>query len=291
MKKLMTIFTVLFVFMTMTFGQENVFFTTAFKLSGGNSDLFVKGTPDDENAPEWSGIIRITFKNIIVFNSFNLNGTITSIDDIVEYKSGDGTYCIEFRYLGLRNGDVFINFSQYTPSEFTQQDTLNAFMNGVASVDTSVFYNNGVASVDTQSFYDNGFMAGVESVVCNCNVTQDDVDEAYNSGLSDGADFTVDADDYQSGFEAGKSSCGTNGVAMTSFDMGVNVYPNPVNNGGDITVDCPFFESVTVLTITGQVVETYTTKNVPTTNLTTGVYFLNVKNTDGNVSATKVLVK
>ncbi len=85
-------------------------------------------------------------------------------------------------------------------------------------------------------------------------------------------------------------SIGSLGIKTQRPDN-ISVYPNPVNKGSDIIIDCPFFESVNVLTITGQIVETYTSQNIPTSNLTTGMYFLNVRDSDQNVSLTKVIVK
>ena len=280
MKKLITVFTIMFAVVAMTFGQQTIANTTI--SVNGSSDGFEFAVNPDGTVLSGSGTMVITFhtpQNNVDFNYAYVTGGST-----IEYfkygENNDGIYMIKVIYGVLKNGSTNITTTgDYTMAQFITQDTVDA-------------YTNGVNSVNTQSFYDNGFTAGVASVVCDvCDITQDNVDEAYNNGLADGADFSVNADDYQTGFEAGKSTCGTNGISMTSTDMGVNVYPNPVFNGEDVTITCPNFESVTVLTITGQVIDTYNDTSISTSNLTSGMYFLNVKDTNGNVSATKVLIK
>lgn len=120
--------------------------------------------------------------------------------------------------------------------------------------------------------------------------TQEDLDAAYQDGLVAGAVLTIDADDYEAGFQAGKESCGTDGIAMTAADMGVSIYPNPVNSGDVVSVDCPNFSKVVILSIKGEVLEIHTMQNVSTSNLESGVYFFNVHDTDGNVCPVKVFV-
>lgn len=62
-----------------------------------------------------------------------------------------------------------------TICEFTEQDTIDAFNNGVVSVNTdSIYdegYNNGVESVNTDSIYDEGYDDGVASVNCETKTT------------------------------------------------------------------------------------------------------------------------
>ena len=186
--------------------------------------------------------------------------------------------------------------------EWSVSDTLIAFNNGVASVDTVTVFNNGVmvgeANVNcvqdfTQADLDAEYAAGVASVPgCVQDFTQADLDAEYNLGLENGANLTVNADDMASGFNAGQqTNCSSTSVAMTASDMSVSVYPNPVASGTDINVDCPNFDRVDILSITGQIINTATSVNISTGELSQGVYFLNVWNTDGNVSATKILVQ
>jgi len=242
----------------------------------------------------------------IYYHTFLSGYTVNLTADIYPKSSYWPSFIANDTVIAFNNGVNSVDtqsfydngFTAGTESIDTQSFYDNGFTDGVSSVDTSIYFyngqlsinidsifNDGVASVDTTIYFNNG----VNSVVCYWS--EQDTINAYNNGLSNGADFSVNADDYQAGFEAGKNTCGTTGIGMTSFDMGVNVYPNPVNIGTNITVDCPFFESVTVLTIMGQVIESYTIPSIPTSNLTSGMYFLNVKDIDGNVSATKVLVK
>jgi len=253
----------------------------------------------------------------IYYNTFLSGYTVYLTADIYPKSSYWASFFASDTVIAFNNGVNSVDTQSFYDEGFTAGTESvecdpnagydNGYNDGVNSVDTQSFYDEGVNSVDTQSFYDEGFIDGVASVVCDpnagynegftagvesvvCYWSEQDTIDAYYNGLFNGADFSVNADDYQVGFEAGKNSCGTTGVGMTAFNMGVNVYPNPVNGGTDITIDCPFFESVTVLTIMGQVIESYIIPTVPTSNLTSGMYFLNVKDVDGNVSATKVLV-
>jgi len=287
MKKFMTFLIALFVFTLTSFGQTIVN-GTAFGLTVDGStttDFSVTYNPD-------SKFILVVFSQPLSNVALTPTGAIPGADlthTYADVENSDGVVMTKISYIDFLSGyNVYLTAttSTYVVPTFTVTDTTLAFNNGRAV---------GVASVvcDPNAGYDDGYTIGLvdgaASVVCDW--TEQDTVTAYNNGLVDGANFSVDADDYQAGFEAGKGTCGTNGVGMTSFDMGVNVYPNPVNSGTNVTVDCPFFESVTVLTISGQVVNTYNSPSVPTSNLVDGMYFLNVKDTDGNVSATKLLVK
>jgi hypothetical protein len=298
MKKIMTFLAIMFVSLTMSFGQNTV--------TNGGTVTFVISNSGAAPTTNLVATLDVNHNTISLVYDFPI--TITSITgvsstigstSILTHKSfgNNGIYSTiitNTSSIGFSSGYITINYDIFDVPEFTANDTLVAYNNGVASVpactvncditanDTLVAYNNG---------YSIGFKAGVASVPA-CTIDQNDLDEAYDNGLEAGVDLTVNANDYQSGFEAGKQTCGTSGVAQTALEMGVSVYPNPVQVGNNITIDCDNFSNVVVLNIMGQVVNTVSTSNiVSTSDLTTGVYFLNVSDTDGNVSTTKVLVQ
>ena len=274
MKKFMTVLTILFVFTLGMFAQK-VAITTNFNLMiddtfvPANNDLFdVTYNPISLSNPNGGGFVIVNFYD--VFDNVildNIGAAFMIHDEVFSYADSDnskGCYMVRINYQVSSDNDVMIkvNTSTYVAPQFSGQDTVNS--------------------------YDNGYNKGQDEFVCD--FTQDDVTESYENGVVFGTDLTVNVNDYQAGFEAGKESCGTNGVSMSSDNMGVSVYPIPSN--GYVSVDCPNISKVVILTITGQIINTVTDNfnNISTTELVTGVYFFNVHDTDGNASTTKVLV-
>lgn len=283
MKKFMTLFTILFVFTLGMFAQK-VAITTPFilKIDGTydvtNDTLFDVTYNTTNSNPNVGGFIIVNFYDIfdnVIFDgigsAFVTHNETYSYADIDNSK---GCYMVKIDYTWSSTNPIVIkvNTTTYEAPKYTVSDTVNIYTNG---------YDDG---------YTVGESDGVLSVVCD--FTQDDLDNSYNDGLDNGVDLTVDENTYQVGFEAGKQSCGTNGVALTSIGMGVSVYPTLIDSGDNVTVDCPNFKKIDIFSITGILKGSFSTPDdVSTDNLETGVYFFNVHDLNGNASTVKVLVR
>lgn len=326
MKKLLAILTILIATTAMSFSQKMLngveFYLYIDDVQSSEFDVYFN--PDGSTA--YAGELIITFDSYVTGVTIH-EGSVMVANNGLTFYSADGdtgaVYMIKIRYMAFISGGdftIFASYSTYVSPEFTAYDTLLAYNNGVASVPSCTVTQDDVDAAYTTG-YDNGFDNGVASVVCDFDETDtitawnngfgiglsngadvdvdsiatvnynDGFDNGFDVGFDNGADLTVNADDYQAGWEAAKETCGTSGISITSADMGVSVYPNPVNNGGVVTIDCPNFYKVVILTITGQVIDTYSTTEVSTTGLDNGVYFFNIFDTDENAYVSKVLVR
>jgi hypothetical protein len=276
MKKFMTIFTILFVFMTMTFGQ-NVIKDTEFHLNGGGSftdtGFSVAVNPTYPTAISAEGTMVVTFNNLIDFVSVTSNdgagNPCIDVSNVNVLKLENGAvYGVTFNYVDMMSGDVIFNYNPNTTFKFfTEQDTVNAHTNGVNSVDTQSYFDAGMSSVDTTAIWESGYDAGI---VEGENTAADD---AYNAGFADG------------------SGTGTN--VNTFAVTNLNVYPNPVNKSGDVTVDCDDFNNVKIFTITGQEIYTSYVNNFNVSDFTnsTGTYLLRVEDDQFNVTNKRLIVQ
>jgi len=277
MKKIMTVLAVLFVFAATTFGQTNIVKNTTFMLNNGSTlteNLSVAVFPSTPGYPEEGGEMVITFDNIVDFTSVNENGAMDFNTPTELALENGAAYAIKFDYNSLVTGTVLINYNSNTVYEFfTKEDTLSAYENGEV-----VGYTDG---------HSEGFIAGVESVpeVDTMSIWSN----GYDSGVVEGEN-TSSEDAYNAGYTDGtNSSTGINDFAVTNL----NVYPNPANTSGTVTIDCDDFNNVKVLTITGQEIFSSTSNilNVSDFTTTTGYYVLVIEDMGFNVTNKKLLVK
>jgi len=277
MKNLMMILAVMFAFTLTSFSQSNVIGNTTFLLYDGTTDFTdgftVSLNPVYPDFPYAEGVMVITFDNIIDFTSVT-NGNLISMTNQTEMSLDNGAdYAIKFNYDQLVTGTVMINYNPNTVFTFlTEQDTVDAYNNGVASVDVDEYFNDGydagfnvgVASVDTQEYFD----AGVASVDTSIYF--------YNGQLSINLDSI-----FEVGFLYGKSTDVVNIIEDASF----SVYPNPVTEGEVVTVSTSSFTvNVDVYNTVGQLVHSVENNNTfSTSGFENGLYVLVVTDSDGNV--------
>jgi hypothetical protein len=84
---------------------------------------------------------------------------------------------------------------------------------------------------------------------------------------------------------------GSASVGVVVTDLNLNVYPNPVQSGNDITIDCDDFNYVDVYTTIGTKVLTSDVSVVSTSSLNPGIYIFKVVDSYGNIDTKNVLVQ
>ena len=277
MKKIIGIFTVLFATVAMTFGQTTIqdgAQTVGFFLNGDTDGLTVGWNKESKT-------IVITYDvpvTVVSIDSEGENG-LGDITSTTHKSIGDnGHYSTVLVYNdwggGLFTDNYVITASDFDIPQFTTTDTTTAF-------------NNGVASVDTDAFYTNGWNDGVASVVCDFN--EQDTINAFNNGVASvdtsvyfyNGLLSVNLDSvFQAGVDYGQS---TTNVVDFVIDNTLNVYPNPVTQGDNVTIECFDFNKVDVYNTVGQLVHTSTSTSLSTSNLEKGLYVLVISNFDGNV--------
>ena len=261
MKKIMTILTIMFAVVLSTFGQSKIKNSQFYLFDGTNvsTNLTVTINPTNFSDIEGGGTIVIMFDDFIDYQSIDGIGTT----NLTKMQLDNGAvYGIKFDYVFLSTTNKNINYNPNTVFTFiTEQDTVDSYNNGIASVDTSTFYDNGVASVvvDTMSIWNNGYSVGKS--------------DGYDDGYTDGVNGTNSVNDF----------------AVTNL----NVYPNPSNTSGTVTIECDDFNNVKVFTITGQEVFSSTSNiiNVSDFTTSTGVYVLMIEDNGFNVTNTRLLVQ
>lgn len=208
--------------------------------------------------------ILVTFDRPVVINSININRSIdtVSVTKLTLSPNSNICYGILFKYViddisGIKmygSGTVDIICSKPVFPTYTAQDTLIA-------------YNNGVNSVVSEFS------------------EQDTIEAFYNGQLS------VNTDEfYNNGYTDGQSTC-TTSIGSTSYDIGLSIYPNPVNKGSDVMITCTDFDHFDLYNVQGQLVLTSKNNVVSTYDIPTGVYVMNVWDKNKNINTSKVLVK
>jgi len=271
----------MFAVVAMTFGQKNSVDGVNFYLNNGttNTDLTVAHNKS-------SNLFVLTFDYPVNITSVNYAGVI-EVSTLVEKTIGvEGAYSLVINYDdtfgGYVTGNVIVNFIPFDLPQYTTQDTVDSYTNG---------YNIGVASVvcdfteqDTIKAYNNGFTNGETSVNTECDTTT-----SYNSGYLLGV-LSVDGADFEAGFNAGQSTCSTTSVGEVDWNTDLKVYPNPVVDGTFTINYSGNFDHADIINLSGQTVgEPINSNNVSVPDLTTGVYFLNVWDTNGNVNTVKII--
>jgi len=261
----MTLISVMFVFMAISFGQSNVIKNTTFYLSDGSNistGLSVAINPTYPTAIGTEGVMIIMFDTFIDFIS--ITNDIIGSSNLVELKLDNGAvYGIKFNYNDMVSGTVVIYYDPTTVFTFlTPADTLSVYNNGLTNG-----FDAGVKSVDTLEIWNSGYNFGV---VEGENTSADD---AYNAGR-----------EYER-----NGGTGVNSFAVTNL----NVYPNPSSTSGTVTVECDNFNNVKVYTMVGQ--EIYTsfnnTFNVSDFTSVRGTYVLRVEDNEFNVTNTRLIVQ
>jgi len=303
MKKLFGILVIIFTFVMTSFSQNRVY-DTDFSMTVDNVPTDNFTVTHNLSDPVSPGTIIILFKDALNVVNFQIEdgGEIDAFKITEHYK-------YPINKLGIKMVEIDINYlnpgvinitstsfdeDNYLITVFNAQDTLNSwnegmelgYYAGVESVDTMKYYNMGVNSIDTQYFY----VMGVNSVVVSdcdtltpfyngqMSVNTDSIDVFYNIGFIDGQT---------------KSAQTTTSITKSSTtNIGLNVYPNPVNNGEYVNITCDFFSHVDVYDLMGKkVISDLDTPFVPTDGLLSGMYVFVVWNMDNNTDIAKVLVK
>lgn len=273
MKTLTTILTALFLFTLTSFGQSNVVDGVSFYLYNEtpNTDLSVA---HDEN----ENVFILSFDYPVNITTVDATGVIEVLN-LTEKTIGDeGAYSLIIKYDdtfgGYVNGNVAINYISFDVPEFTANDTLFSYNNGV---------DVGVASVDTVPFFNNGFTDGVASIDSSViwNI-------GYDAGVVEGEN-TANEDAYNAGYANGETGTGVNDFAVTSL----TVYPNPTNTSGMVTIECDDFNNVEIYTIDGRKVYSTTSNifNVSDFTSSNGIYILVIQDNGFNTTNTRLLVQ
>jgi len=285
MKKFMTLLTVLFLSLSMTFAQDYIVDGVEFQLFDvangiGNHDLSVAHNPT-------ANTFVVSFDYPVDITSVIYNGVI-EVTTLTENTIGstEGAYSLVFLYggIGYVNGRVDINYGYFTVPEFTIEDVENAFNDGESSVNVDSIFEvgesvgyisgkiDGVASIDTIVIFNNGYNFGIVEGENGKDVA---VENAYDAGYTDGENAT-----------------GT-GIYDNIAVTGLNVFPNPANTSQTITVECDNFNNVKVLSLTGQVIysPSLNTFSVNEFNGVAGMYILQVEDNDFNVTVTRLIVQ
>jgi len=305
MKKLFGLLAIMFTFVMTSFSQNQINETNFNLIVDGisSTEFLVTYNPQDQFNPMGAGVLLVHFDNPLESIDFQCDGIIgvnNMLDYYTEPKLGVGINMIRIDYHMMGAGEVNIiatSFDEdiYLATKFNAQDTLNSWNDamiigieyglkeGIASVDTDSIYLAGVNSVDTTMYINKG----INSVIIpECNL-----DAAYLEGQMS---VNMDSIDifYNVGFADGQlKSAQTTSMKSTTLDIGLSAYPNPVDNGTDVTIDCFDFLKVDVYNISG--VKMFTTEShyVSTNNLTKGVYVFVVWDRNNNTDITKIIVK
>jgi len=297
-----------------------------------SNDFLVTYNPQNKMDQRGPGVILVHFDKAVENIQFQCDGVIGGIgitDFYTEPTLGVGIYMIRVDYSMLEPGEVNIiansfNDDLYLATKFNVLDTTAAFNNGVKSVDKIKYYNMGVASVNKDSIFNSGvksvdtdyfYNLGVASVnkdsIFNSGVKSVDTDYFYNLGVESviipeclcdttssyyNGVSSVNTDSvqifYSIGFEDGKTMASTDVTLKSAFDMNVNVYPNPVNKGEYINIDCFDYSHVDIYTIMGQTISKGISDSyISTDNMDSGIYFFNVWNRNNEYSIVKIIVK
>jgi len=221
MKNLLGILAIMSTFVMTSFSQ-NVINMTEFNLTVDgvpSNDFIVTINQLDEYSP---GTLLILFGGVMDLVDFQGNGVIdvVGMSDYYEYPSkGVGIKMLKVDFFDMLPGviNIVTTSGNYNIINYTEQDTVNSFNNGVNSVNTQSFYDMGVASVDTMMYYNMGkesvpnptvdpdeiFQEGVEHGIASVDtmkyydmgVRSIDTESFYNSGVA-----SVNKDSiYQSG--------------------------------------------------------------------------------------------
>jgi len=256
------------VFVLTSFSQTNVIKNTTFYLYNGTTPVetgfTVAVNPTYPTVIAAEGTMVITFNNLIDFTNItsddgNGNPCIDASNINKLTLENGSVYGITFNYVDMMTGNVFINYNPNTVFTFiTEQDTIDA-------------YYNGVNSVNVDSVFNAGWNGG------------------YDEGVIEGENTSAN-DAYEAGYTAGENSTtGVNTFAVTNL----NVFPNPANTNGSVEIQCDGFNNVRIFTITGQEVGYFVTNifNVNEFTETSGTYLLRVEDNDYNVTNSRLLVQ
>ena len=199
--------------------------------------------------------------------------------------------------LTLGNGLTIIEENAFNGNQLTSFD----FPTGVSIIKKQVVANNLIEHVVIPSWIteikEGAFAGNPMLTVTSFSVTAPDIFTANDLTDSFAADrsnidlyipagtegpYVTDMGALWTGF---KSVSGTASIEDTDLNNNLSIYPNPVTS--QFTIDTEGqVESVTILNTTGRIVETIVnaTNTVDVSNLTPGVYFVQVQTENGLVS-------
>lgn len=215
MKKFMTLFTALFTFVLTSFGQ-NVINETEFQLivdGVTSTEFLVTYNPQDQFNFYGAGVLLIQFDNPLGSIDFQCDDVVDVMgmrDYYTEPQLGVGINMIRVDYNMLKPGIVNIvatSFDEdiYLITKFHALDTLNSWNDGmkigiewglkegVASVDTMMYFNMGVQSVpaptvDPDVIFQEGVEHGMASVdtmkYYKMGIESIDTEAYYKSGIA-----------------------------------------------------------------------------------------------------------
>ena len=288
MKKIMALLTVMFMVTLSVFSQKPINGSiVGLLVNGTNSNAFdVAINPTNPDQRLFAGELLITFN--VPMNDINIQlGVMMDNPSATYFYFGDtqleGVYKVKVTYDAFdENVTMGINSTgEYSMPEFTANDTLSSYNNGVSSVNTDSIWNSGVSSVNTDSIYNVG-KASVD--------TMEIWNGGYDFGVVEGDNKVAEAE--ENAYDAGYTD-GENGASTGTYDdiavTNVNVYPNPASDL--VNVECDNFNNVQVITITGQVVDTFYTNQFSVSNLNSGVYVLRIEDDNFNITNTRLSVQ
>lgn len=249
MKKIMTLLTVLFAIVAMTFGQPTIENTTFYLNNGTNlqTDGFTIGVdPTYPGVVVAKGVMTILFDTPLDFVSVD-NDKIGVTNLTTKQLPNGAVYAVTFDYEDMMSGDVIINCNTNTEFSdlFLQTDIDEAFNNGVTI---------GVESVNVDSIYQSGYNDGTEDL----NIIESNIEDIIENYLT------------------------TNSINGSIVDNFLTIGPNPVEVGHTVTVNSSETDiDITVYNVAGQVQSINSFGNTfSTDNLTSGMYIVLIKKGD-----------
>jgi len=281
MKKLMILLVVLFAFTLTSFSQKTVntanWYLFVDNVLSSDTLFDVTFNPTNPATPSSEGFVIVVFNNKLYDNvSVSASMVYYGIDITPSYidpvnMKGIGWFKMNYTAQNPGSAYIYVNTTSYVAPKYTAADTLSAFNNGESSVDIDYYFNNGydagvnvgVASVDTTIYFNNG-VASVDTLIY-----------FYNGQLSINIDSI-----FEVGFLYGKSTDVVNIIEDATF----SVFPNPVNQGDNVTVSTSSFTvNVDVYNTIGQLVHKENGNIFSTNGFEKGLYVLVITDDDGNV--------
>lgn len=110
------------------------------------------------------------------------------------------------------------------------------------------------------------------------------LNKVYIKGIEEQTGSIYTQEQYDS------KECNTTSVKKVGSIEGLNVYPNPVSPGNQITIDVKDFKSYELIDLQGSYVDSGFEPSVDTEGMLSGIYFLRITTYDGSVSTKEISV-